>query len=91
MLATWLSFGDLYRLITACLTTPVLGWSVIYGVSANAVTWWDNTGARHIGYVPQDSSDAFREALFASTDAPDLSDPVVQFQGGGFVRMGPYS
>jgi uronate dehydrogenase len=24
MLATWLSFDDLHRLITACLTTPVL-------------------------------------------------------------------
>ncbi len=91
MLATWLSFDDLHRLITACLTTPVLGWSVIYGMSKNAVTWWDNTGARHIGYVPQDSSDVFRDAVYARTAAPDLSDPAVQFQGGAFVRMGPFN
>ena len=90
MLATWLSFDDLYRLITACLTTPVLGWSVIYGMSNNSVTWWDNTGARHIGYVPRDSSDRFRDAVFARTNTPDLSDPVVQFQGGVVVTMGPY-
>lgn len=90
MLATWMSFDDLHRLITACLTTPVLGWSVIYGMSNNAVTWWDNTGARHIGYVPQDSSDVFRDAVYARTEAPDLSDPAVQFQGGAFVCMGPY-
>jgi uronate dehydrogenase len=90
MLATWLSFDDLHRLITACLTTPVLGHSIVFGMSANAVTWWDNSRARHIGYVPQDSSDVFRDAVYARTPAPDLNDPAVQFQGGGFVRAGPF-
>lgn len=90
MLATWLSFDDLHRLVTACLTTPVLGWSVIYGMSDNAVTWWDNSGARHIGYVPQDSSDRFRDAVYARTGPPDPADPAVQFQGGAFVRKGPF-
>lgn len=90
MLATWLSFDDLHRLITACLTTPVLGHSIVFGMSDNAVTWWDNTGARHIGYVPQDSSDVFRDAVYARTPAPDLSSPVAQFQGGGFVVAGPF-
>lgn len=86
MLATWLSFDDLHRLITACLTTPMLGHSIIFGMSDNAVTWWDNTDARHIGYRPQDSSDVFRDAVYARTSAPDVNDPVAQYQGGGFVR-----
>ena len=90
MLATWLSFDDLHRLITACLTTPVLGHSIIFGMSDNAVTWWDNSRARHIGYVPQDSSDIFREAIYARTQAPDLKDPVAQYQGGAFVVAGPF-
>jgi uronate dehydrogenase len=90
MLATWLSYDDLHRLITACLTTPVLGHSIIFGMSNNAVTWWDNSRANHIGYKPQDSSDIFRDAIYARTQAPDLSDPVAQFQGGGFVKGGPY-
>jgi uronate dehydrogenase len=90
MLATWLSFDDLHRLITACLTTPVLGHSIIFGMSNNAVTWWDNRNARHIGYVPQDSSDPFKQAIFERTANPDLNDPVVQFQGGGFVKAGPF-
>ncbi len=89
MLATWLSFDDLHRLITACLTTPVLGHSIIYGTSDNSVSWYDNHLARHIGYRPMDSSDAFREAVYARTDEPDLSVSVVQFQGGGFVKIGP--
>ncbi len=91
MLATWLSFDDLHRLITACLSTPVLGHSIVFGMSDNAVTWWDNSRARHIGYVAQDSSDIFRDAVYARTPVPDLSDPAVQFQGGGFVKAGPFA
>jgi uronate dehydrogenase len=90
MLATWLSFDDLHRLISACLSTPVLGHSIVFGMSDNAVTWWDNRHARHIGYVPQDSSDVFREAVFARTLPPDLSDPAARLQGGAFVRTGPF-
>ncbi len=90
MLATWLSYDDLHRLITACLTTPVLGHSIIFGMSNNAVTWWDNSQARHVGFVAQDSSDVFRDAVYARTTQPDLDDPVAQFQGGGFVKAGPF-
>jgi uronate dehydrogenase len=90
MLATWLSYDDLHRLVTACLTTPVLDHTIIFGMSDNAVTWWDNRCARHVGYRPQDSSDRFREAVFARTPEPDPNDPAVQYQGGGFVRTGPF-
>ena len=88
MLASWLSFDDLHRLITACLTTPVLGHQIIFGMSDNAVAWWDNAIVRHIGYVPHDSSDSFREAVYARTPEPDLNDPAVQYQGGGFLFSG---
>jgi uronate dehydrogenase len=90
MLATWLSYGDLHRLVTACLTTPVLGHTIVFGMSDNPVTWWDNRLARHVGYRPQDSSEGFREAVFARTPEPDLNDPAVQHQGGVFVRTGPF-
>ncbi|MDR7150525.1 uronate dehydrogenase [Hydrogenophaga palleronii] len=90
MLATWLSFDDLHRLVSACLSTPVLGHSIVFGMSNNAVTWWDNSRARHVGYVPQDSSDVFREAVYARTSAPDLNDPAAVYQGGAFVKAGPF-
>lgn len=89
MLATWLSHDDLHRLISACLSTPVLGHSIVFGMSDNAVTWWDNSRAKHIGYVPQDSSDVFRDAVFARTPTPDPKDPVALYQGGGFVVADP--
>jgi len=49
MLATWLSYDDLERLVAASLTAPVVGHSVIYGLSDNTTRWWDNTSAAHIG------------------------------------------
>ena len=90
MLATWMSYDDLERLVVASLTAPVVGHSVIYGMSDNRVTWWDNTGARHIGYVPQDSSEPYRPEVEARQPMLDLGDPAVVYQGGGFVKQGPF-
>lgn len=89
MLATWLSYDDLERLVVACLTAPVVGHSIVYGMSDNTTTWWDNTPARHLGYRPQDSSEPFRAAKEAAQPTLDPQDPVVMYQGGGFVRVGP--
>jgi uronate dehydrogenase len=90
MLATWLSFDDLERLVVAALTAPVVGHTVIYGMSDNATTWWDNTAARHVGYRPQESSDAFRAAVEARQQHIDIDDPAAVYQGGAFVRTGPF-
>jgi uronate dehydrogenase len=90
MLATWLSYDDLERLVAASLTAPVVGCSVVYGVSDNAATWWDNTSAAHLGFRARDSSERFRPALEAAQPSLDPSDPAVLFQGGAFVTRGPF-
>jgi uronate dehydrogenase len=90
MLASWMSFDDTERLVVAALTAPVVGHTVIYGMSDNATTWWDNTPARHIGYRPLDSSDPFRAAVEARQPVLDAKDPAVIFQGGAFVRAGTF-
>ncbi|MEX8518674.1 MAG: NAD-dependent epimerase/dehydratase family protein [Leptothrix sp. (in: b-proteobacteria)] len=90
MLASWMSYDDLERLVMASLTAPVVGHSVIYGMGDNTTSWWDNTPARHIGYRPQDSSEPFRAAVEAADPHPDLRDPAVIYQGGPFVRTGPF-
>ena len=90
MLATWLSYDDLERLVVASLTAPVVGHTVVYGMSDNVTTWWDNTAASHLGYRPQDSSERFRAAAEARQPKLDLRDPAVLRQGGGFVTRGPY-
>ena len=90
MLASWMSYDDLERLVMSSLTAPVVGHSVIYGMSDNSTTWWDNTSARHIGYRPQDSSDRFRAEVEAHQPVLDRKDPAVVYQGGGFVKQGPF-
>ena len=90
MLATYLSFDDLERLVVASLTAPVVGHTVIYGMSDNTTTWWDNTPARHIGYRPQDSSEPFRAAAEARQPTIDLTQPAARLQGGGFCTQGPF-
>jgi uronate dehydrogenase len=90
MLATWLSYDDLERLIVAALSAPVVGHSIVYGVSDNPVTWWDNTPARHVGFRPQDSSEPFRAAVEQRQPTIDLNDPAQRLQGGAFVKQGPF-
>lgn len=90
MLASWMSYDDLERLVMAALTAPVVGHSIIYGISNNSTAWYDNSKARHIGYRPQDSSDAFRAAVEARQPRIDITDPAAIYQGGGFVKQGPF-
>lgn len=89
MLATWLSYDDLERLVVSALTAPIVGHSIIYGMSDNATVWWDNQQASHVGFRPQDSSERFRPAREAAQPSIDISDPATMYQGGGFVKMGP--
>jgi len=90
MLATWLSYDDLERLVVASLTAPVVGCTVVYGASDNTTTWWDNASAAHLGFRPQDSSERFRAAAEARQPVLDPTDPATRFQGGAFVKQGPF-
>ena len=91
MLATWLSYDDLERLVVAALTAPVVGHSILYGMSDNTTVWWDNTSAVHLGYRPHDSSEPFRAAAEARQPGLDRRDPTVLRQGGAYVAMGPFA
>jgi uronate dehydrogenase len=90
MLSTWLSFDDLERAIVAGLSAPIVGHTILYGVSDNQSCWWDNRHARHIGFRPQDSSDQFRAEVEARQPVIDRKDPVAIYQGGGFVTVAPH-
>ncbi len=89
MLITWLSYRDLTELIRCCLFAPKLGHTIVYGVSDNRDTWWDNTHAAHLGFEPQDSSEPFR-AKAESMPLLAENDPARMYQGGGFVKAGPF-
>ena len=89
MMSTWLSFGDLTQLLERALYTPNVGHTVVYGMSDNKDIWWDNRYASALGFVPQDSSEVFREKVEAQP-MPAADDPGMVYQGGAFVASGPF-
>lgn len=90
MLKTWMSYRDLTELIRCCLFAPKLGHSIVYGMSANAEVFWDNAGAAHLGFQAQDTSEVFRTAVEARAPALPQTDQARVYQGGAFVKMGPF-
>ncbi|MEB0040414.1 MULTISPECIES: NAD(P)-dependent oxidoreductase [unclassified Pseudomonas] len=89
MLSTWLSYNDLTQLLERALYAPDVGHTVVYGVSNNQTTWWDNRYAAHLGFNAQDNSEAFRSQVEAQP-LPAASDPIMLYQGGAFVALGPF-
>lgn len=81
MLSTWLSPGDLVRLVDVGLTAD-FQFELVYGVSRNARCWWDNARAHALGYDPRDSADPWIDALCNKTLPPGLAE---QKQGGRYV------
>jgi uronate dehydrogenase len=88
MLWSYLSFDDCVRLVRASLNAPHVGHTISFGMSDNAVKPVDNSKAGHLGYVPQDSSEPFREAIESSSDAADSMAPATRLLGGWFVDLG---
>jgi phosphomannomutase len=84
-LSTWLSPGDLVRLVDAGLRSPDLTCSVVYGISANTRRWWDLAPGYALGYSPADDAETYAEEVLASTPAPSSDDPEVAYLGGSFA------
>jgi uronate dehydrogenase len=88
MMATWLSPADFVRLIKRVAEAPRIGHTIVYGASNNQEQWWDNSHAAFLGWVPQDSSEKFREKIEAEHPRGNPDDPAVIFQGGAFAAAG---
>lgn len=85
-LSIWLSPRDFLQLVRIGLEHPDLHHEIVYGVSENGRTWWDNANAYRLGYRPADESEPFAAALLAD-EAPPV-DPLAElFQGGPFCSV----
>jgi uronate dehydrogenase len=90
MLKTWLSYRDLSELVRCSLVAPHVGHTIVYGVSDNQGSWWDNSKAAHLGFVPKDNTEEWRASREAMP-ALDPQDPAKLYQGGGYTKMGPFT
>lgn len=80
-LSTWLSERDLKELVFASLAAPTVGFSVVFGISNNAQSWWSNAHAADLNYHPQDNAEAYRIEIQNLVEA-GKSPPDYAFQGG---------
>jgi uronate dehydrogenase len=90
MLRSYLSYADLRSLVERALVAPDVGHLVVYGVSANRDSLWNNPGAARLGWTPKDSSEPFRAAVEAVAPVPDPNDVQNRFHGGRFTQDGPF-
>lgn len=88
MLSSWLSYDDLVRLIECVFRVPVLGCPIIYGVSANDSSWWNNDAVSYLGWHPRDNAESHRARLDAEIGKRDPDAPDSRFQGGQFTAAG---
>jgi len=84
-LSIWLSPRDCVELVRRSLEAPNVGFTIVYGVSANTRSFWQDDAAAILGYRPQDNAEDFAAQL---EDAPPgaPSRPADLFQGGSFVE-----
>ncbi|MDX2103535.1 MAG: NAD(P)-dependent oxidoreductase [Alphaproteobacteria bacterium] len=80
MLSTWLSYADFVRLVEVGLTAE-FHHEIVYGVSRNTRSWWDNSNAYRLGYDPQDDAERFAPEVEGIVSDIPLDEA---FQGGQF-------
>jgi uronate dehydrogenase len=84
-LLTWISHRDMVQLVRRCIDYPHYHFVVVYGVSNNLRSRWDNTNVKFLGYRPQDDSEAYAAEILASGAQ---EDPIAaQFHGGFYTPM----
>jgi len=88
-LSTWLSPGDLARVVDAALRSDLAGdrHRVVYGISANTRGWWDLEPGRALGYDPVDDAEAYAgQILDPAVVGPPVDDPEGAYLGGSFAE-----
>lgn len=89
-LSIWLKPEDLVKLIRIGLERPGLVYEVMYGVSDNARSWYDNSRATALGYKPEGRAEDYKDAAYAA-QAKLPKDEVGDFYQGGTFCSDEYS
>ena len=82
-LSNWISPRDFARLVSVGIENPNIGFEIVYGVSDNKRSWYDNSNAHRLGYQPQDDAERYAEEVLAKEKPGDPRAEM--YQGGNFV------
>ena len=81
-LSTWLSPQDAVELFYRSLVAPDVGFTVVYGASANQRGWWDPGPIDRLGYQPADDAEEWAAKLDADADPSESGEGP---QGGSYA------
>jgi uronate dehydrogenase len=88
-LSIWISPRDLTQLVRIGLEHPDVRYEIVYGVSNNQRSWYDNSNAYRLGYKPEDNSELYAEAVLAAE--PSNPDPIAERYQGGTLPAAEYT
>jgi uronate dehydrogenase len=80
-LSIWFSPRDLAQLVAIGIDHPGIRFEIVYGVSGNKRSWYDNSNATRLGYQPLDDSEEFAAEVLAREKPSD--DPIAEAHQGG--------
>ena len=83
-LSIWISPRDIAQLVSIGIDHPDIRFEIVYGVSDNRRSWYDNANARRLGYRPQDDSETYAEEVLRA-EKPGADPRTETYQGGTFV------
>ena len=83
-LSIWLSPRDLAQLVTIGIEHPDIRFEIVYGVSRNKRSWYDNANAHRLGYQPQDDAESYAKEVL-EREKPGGDPTAEMYQGGIFT------
>ena len=84
-LSIWFSPRDLAQLVSIGIDHPDICFEIVYGVSGNKRSWYDNSNAFRLGYKPQDDAETYAAEL-ETKEGP--AHPIGKlYQGGVFTHV----
>ena len=84
-LSTWMGQDDLLQLVQRAIEAPDIGYTAVWGISANTRAYYDLSEGNAIGFAPTQNAEDWA-ADIAGRPNP-LAPLYQQFQGGAFLSV----
>ena len=84
-LLTWISHRDMVQLVRRCIDHPDYHFVIVYGVSNNLRSRWDNSNVKFLGYRPEDDAEVFAPEILAL--GKKENEIAAQFHGGFYTPI----
>jgi uronate dehydrogenase len=76
---------DLVQLVSIGIDHPKIRFEIVYGVSGNKRSWYDNSNAYRLGYRPQDDSEIYAKKILKREPKGHRLGEL--YQGGAFTHV----